>query len=388
MLNTDFIHEPSLAKVTGAFVCAGIGFFGIWILRARIRRDANPDIYRPDILERETYGEEASEAIEIPGAGALTTAITPQVPFNNRRKILMTIYALMLIVGLGKGVQWRRILNRWDQGELYISQMNLGLAEREYRRAVTIDPQVRRSQERLADVLERERHFPEAAEHLKIAADGNRLDASVHCHLGDMYQELARFSEAEQEYRQAIAIQSGQADFYVRLGSDLAKLGRLDDAEREFRFAIGLNDKMVRAHANLGSLLLVKGRPEDGIAHLLRAVELSPTDVDARHTLATGYINVGMLNEAASELRLELAIDPEFAIGYYNLGETLKRMGDYTGALEAFTSYLRKCTNNTQAQVGVAMAQENIRALETRLNIKHSPTVIKQNKRADTPEIR
>ena len=95
-----------------------------------------------------------------------------------------------------------------------------------------------------------------------------------------------------------------------------------------------------------------------------------------------------MLNEAASELRLELAIDPEFAIGYYNLGETLKRMGDYTGALEAFTSYLRKCTNNTQAQVGVAMAQENIRALETRLNIKHSPTVIKQNTRADTPEIR
>jgi Flp pilus assembly protein TadD len=387
LINTDFIHEPSLPKVAGAFITAGIGFFGMLILRARIRRDAKPDIYRPDILERETYGEDESEAIEVPGAGNLAATIQPQVPFNTTRKILMTLFAVMLLVGSFKGVQWRLILSRWDQGEMYVTLTNYGLAEKEFSKAIKIDKNVRRSQARLADVLERERKYVEAADHLKLAADGNKQDSSVHSHLGDMYQELARFTDAEKEYRQAIAIESGKADYYVRLGSTLTKLHRLDDAEREFRYAISLDDKMVRAHANLGSLLLAKGQPEDGIAHLLRAVELSPTDVDARHTLATGYINVGMLNEAASELRSELAIDPEYAIGYYNLGETLKRMGDFPGALEAFTSYLRKCNTNREAQVGVSMARENIRLLEEKLNIKNSPTVIKENKHESGPDV-
>ncbi len=334
-------------------------------------------MYRPDVLNRETYGDEdVLEDIEVPGAGQVTASVLPTEPFGRKRKVLMAVFCLMLVLGMFKGIQWRVILNHWDQGELMLTQVNLGLAESEFRKAVALDSKVRRSQSRLADVLERERRFDEAAEHLKLAAAGDRQDSAVHMRLGDMYQELDRFKDAEEEYRQAIAIQPRNAEIYVHLGSALTKLHRSDDAEREFRYAIQLDQYLVRAHANLGTLLLGKGIPEDGIAHLLRAVELSPTDVEARHTLATGYINVGMLNEAASELRSELAIDPEFAIGYYNLGETLKRMGDNQGALEAFTSYLRKCKNNRDAQVGVAMAKENIRLIEGKLNIHDSPTKV------------
>jgi len=102
----------------------------------------------------------------------------------------------------------------------------------------------------------------------------------------------------------------------------------------------------VKVHADLGRLLLTIGFADEGMDHLEYAAALEPGNLVGLRALADGYVSIGRYADAADELRAALAIDPESAEDYFNLGYVLKRVNDLKGASTAYKNYVALTTHN------------------------------------------
>jgi tetratricopeptide (TPR) repeat protein len=71
------------------------------------------------------------------------------------------------------------------------------------------------------------------------------------------------------------------------------------------------------------------GRHQEAITHLQRAVELDPTNLHYRDNLGEGYQNARQYDRALEQLNMTVAIDPNFAIGYGELGDLYRALGKY-----------------------------------------------------------
>lgn len=400
----QFLHEPSMVKVEYLLGAAFFCFVSLWVLVVMIYYETRPDIYRPAyfLLDLQKEPEKAEKSGVFPPFAASETAededetedLEPALgedielaPVRLKHKssgnsaykpplrqsitqnrIVFTIICITIVTsGSLLGGRMLRVVRLLDKAENSYAAKEFKDAEQYCRNAVKIDPRAHKSHLMLGEILVSERKLEPAIPEMRLGLEGDRFNASAHVLLGDALQTLQRPEQAEPEYRKAIAIAPRRASCYVRLGSCLSAMDRSDDAITELKYAVNLDPDDVKAQANLGSVLMQVGKIMEGIDHLKRAVQLNPRDVGARNTLAIGYAQEQMYADAVREFRGELAQDPEFAVGYFNLGATLKQAGDIPGAIDAYESYIRKCANNPEARLGIPSVMQQLKALKAQL---------------------
>src|SRR5437588_11973727 len=71
------------------------------------------------------------------------------------------------------------------------------------------------------------------------------------------------------------------------------------------------------------------------------AVRLTPGDPEARYTRGLALVNLGRLDEAVAELRQATLLRPHYYYEWLDLGVTLDRLGDQTGADAAIRESVR-----------------------------------------------
>jgi tetratricopeptide (TPR) repeat protein len=122
-------------------------------------------------------------------------------------------------------------------------------------------------------------------------------------------------------------------------------LGRLDydaqhyfDAIHHFQQAIARDPTMARAYDNLGLCYFYQNKNELAIENFNRAIAL---DRSARHPSAWPYFNlavtlqfVGHTQEAETNLREALRLDPQLAAAHYRLGNVLQALGNLDAAVQ------------------------------------------------------
>ena len=85
-------------------------------------------------------------------------------------------------------------------------------------------------------------------------------NGEAHLKYGDLLRMSERPQAAEKEYRIAIECQADFAEAHSELGEMLHRQGNFVDAEKEYRTAIDCKSHYVTARINLGTLLMDKGR--------------------------------------------------------------------------------------------------------------------------------
>ena len=122
-----------------------------------------------------------------------------------------------------------------------------------------------------------------ALEDFLFAHTGHREAISQ---LAFSYSRLDRNEEAAELYGELIRLNPENYSARINLGVLLMKADRSEEAVTEFRFAAGGRPDDFRAHFYLATALEKTGKFEEAIERYARAVELEPSDADARAAAA------------------------------------------------------------------------------------------------------
>jgi TolB-like protein/class 3 adenylate cyclase len=148
-------------------------------------------------------------------------------------------------------------------------------------------------------------------------------DALAHEILGEVQVQTKRAAPANAEFERALALDPNLAAAQGEIG--LAKIftGRAEDAEAHVNEALRLSPHDGRAwlwmlHA--GGAKVNLGADEEAVARLRRSIEINRTLPLAHFFLAAALANLGKQEEAQSEVKAGLALDPGFSIRRFRIG--------------------------------------------------------------------
>ena len=142
-------------------------------------------------------------------------------------------------------------------------------------------------------------------------------------------------------------------------------LGRLDydaqrysEATRRFQQAIVLDPTMARAYDNLGLCYFYQNETGLAVKNFNRAIEL---DRNAPHPSPWPYLNLGLAlqflgqtQEAETDLREALRLDPQLAEAHYRLGNVLEHQGKLEAAVPELMEAIR--LDDKYAEPHIALA--------------------------------
>jgi tetratricopeptide (TPR) repeat protein len=192
------------------------------------------------------------------------------------------------------------------------------------------------------------------------AAYGGAVGIAVLVALAACWAGPARANETEQavkQLRKAVKADPTNAQLRFKLAMALSEEGRIDlqrygkrmadqvfdEAIAEYGKAIELQPSNTEARKSLVSELVFKSRFGEARSQLREIVKLNPDDASAHFALARADLHQdgGDLNEAIAELRVALQIEPGNMGAWNDLGEALGRVGKYEDAAAAFGEALK-----------------------------------------------
>jgi serine/threonine-protein kinase len=146
---------------------------------------------------------------------------------------------------------------------LFIYDWDWAAAEREFRRAIELDPRYPTAHQWFAFLLASQGKHEEALleGHTALELDGGSV--SIRRGVGWLYYYARRYDQACYHLTRAIEMNPTAAESYRMLGAALAYLGRAAEAERVVRDALGLPGAAAYTIATLGWLLAGAGKREE-----------------------------------------------------------------------------------------------------------------------------
>jgi adenylate cyclase len=211
------------------------------------------------------------------------------------------------------------------------------------------------------DDLARARDFFERA----LALDPDNLDAALGKAMADFQiavgysvdDRFERLDSIEAQLNRVLSQSPNNAGAHFLMGRILNQTNRQAQAIEELSRALTLNPNFASAHALIGLAKLYAGHPEETESHVLEALRASPRDTDAYFWVgwmaeaklylgayedalnlchrsielnrnyptrfsycAAILVELGRLDEAKSEVKAGLALDPNFTIRRYRAG--------------------------------------------------------------------
>jgi TolB-like protein/DNA-binding winged helix-turn-helix (wHTH) protein/Flp pilus assembly protein TadD len=107
-------------------------------------------------------------------------------------------------------------------------------------------------------------------------------------------------------------------------------------AERQFKLAINLNPGYAVAHHWYAWHLLVLGKNAEGMFEMRQAERLDPLSLIIRSDVADALCSLHLFEESVLQSRKTLALDPNFAVGHFQLAEALVQQRQYDAAIGEF----------------------------------------------------
>jgi len=125
-------------------------------------------------------------------------------------------------------------------------------------------------------------------------------------------------------------------------------------AEKEYLRAIALNPGYATAHQWYALHLSVLGRFDEAITELRKAVSLDPLSLIISADLADVLFAAHRYDEAIQQSRKTIEMDPNFAIAHYELGQALAQKKMYNAAIPELQKANDLSGGNTTCLTGLA----------------------------------
>ena len=184
-----------------------------------------------------------------------------------------------------------------------------------------------------------------------LAGAGTDASASGSAQLADpkaklpIFEKMVRAQEligagqpeaAAKSFQEVLRLDSGITLAHHQLGGCYLALQRPADAAREFERAVASNPGFSAARFDLGIAQIQLARFQEAVVNFQRVLHETPKDYESLNYLAIALSGAGKDDDAMRALRNAIAVKPDFAEAYFNLGRLQVRAGDYPGARASF----------------------------------------------------
>lgn len=192
----------------------------------------------------------------------------------------------------------------------------------------------------LSKVYKRRGQLDRARQHLMEILRHYPNDVSAIVSLGDVEYSQSKYSEAMERYSAALTAGKDTAEIRYRLGLCAKNLGELETAEKHLLKAIELRPTYLDAHIELGRLYGERNQLTEALQYFAKAVEIDPTFADAYFAAAQMLATAGRFKDAIDVYRAGLAYSPRNAPIFVDLGNCYIEIGAYELAKMAFRQAL------------------------------------------------
>jgi tetratricopeptide (TPR) repeat protein len=108
------------------------------------------------------------------------------------------------------------------------------------------------------------------------------------------------------------------------------------EAEEEYKKAIELSPSDVEARHMYAHVLECSGRFDEAIAEMGRALELEPLQINLNHCMGNILLYAGAYGRAIEMFQKTIEMDPSFPLQYFWLGRAFLQTGELQKAIEIF----------------------------------------------------
>jgi tetratricopeptide (TPR) repeat protein len=231
---------------------------------------------------------------------------------------------------------------------------------------------LRQQIQRGKDAFERRDYAAALAIFQRVLNDNPRF-ADVRHHTGLCLSVLGHADAALVEFDHAISLNPRYIEAYINRAITLNELGRFEDARSSFEQAAELeleskgpysaaaSARIANGHASLGDLYREAGAYGEAADQYKRALEIRGHYHDIRVRLAQALLQLTRPQDAASELKKVLAVNPRFASARLELGLAYFRMGDRDAATREWEAVREQEPHNPQVRAYFSMLEKQAR---------------------------
>ena len=190
------------------------------------------------------------------------------------------------------------------QGFDLLSQHDEAGAEKAFRQAIDVQPEVEAAHRGLALALRDQGRLEEAFRELRTATQLNPADSDAHYTLGSVSWSLSLPANLPAAKRGGMS----SADYQTLAGAEFSK-------------ALALSPKDPMLRMNLAVLYLNSDRKQDAIHQGEEAVGIAPGNAETHVILGRSYFASGEEERAAKEYEAALKLDPRNGEAFFAMGE-------------------------------------------------------------------
>jgi tetratricopeptide (TPR) repeat protein len=174
----------------------------------------------------------------------------------------------------------------------------------------------------------------EAAYHQAIACDSTYF--LVRRNLGFLYLKQQQPEKALAPLQASLQLSAEDPQSHYYLANALFDLGRYREAIPHYLATTEGRPGFAPAYHNLGLCYQKTLEWSKGLHALQQAVRFAPGDALYRKRLADAYLRMEIIDEAAAEYLVALAIDSAMAAAHFRLGDIYKKKENYLMALDRY----------------------------------------------------
>jgi tetratricopeptide (TPR) repeat protein len=294
------------------------------------------------------------------------------------RRVALTLAALLIpVLAAMSWIQtrhWRDDFSLWERvlaihedamlphtnySKALMDAGRLDEAEREIRRAISLDPSSRNPRVNLGSLLSRRGHPDEAvAVYLEIVRM-HPDDATAHYVLAGGLSEMHRYDEAVEQYREALRLDPALLPARRDLRKALFSAGRGEESIAESMEVLRRDPSDGETEYDLANLLVSSGRGGEALPHFGKAMRLDPRNPKIRNDCAWLLATSPDASVRDGRRALELALEANQLTGGKDAGvlDTLAAAyaenGDFSQALRFAGEALRLAAGDTRLEASL-----------------------------------
>jgi len=179
-----------------------------------------------------------------------------------------------------------------------------------------------------------------------VPTEKERQGAEAHYDLGINAQAAGDVRGALKEFEESLKLDDDFAEAHNAIAVLLhLSFDKKDEAEKHYKRALEIRPTFSEAKVNLGNLYLDQGRLDEAIDLYQQALNdmLYATPYIAETNLGWAYFKKGNSAQAIEHLKAAVTTNPQFCLGYKDLGLVHDSRGDLTSACDAFGKFVEAC---------------------------------------------
>lgn len=241
-------------------------------------------------------------------------------------------------------------------------------AEKNYRRALELSPDLEEPAINLAALLVESGKYDEAATLMRKAAAKDPKSAALQVNLGMALSGKGDAAGANKAFEEALRLEPSSGIYLVTYASHLAKSGKRDEALARLEQA----EKVSKSDAGVLASVALEYK---GLKDFKRCVAVLDKAVGLRDLaelrVYRGACKLGLkdLSGATTEFKDAVAKEPNNALAHYSLGNALADGGKLTEAIAEWEAYLKLAPGGPQAKA----AEKKIAIAKAKAGAKSSP---------------